>query len=123
MNKDGRALFNVQRLAGNAGTFRAGAVREDAETDTLEDYLWQAFKKGVELDEAKSLIKVVVDAELSLVDPTDMKKMETYLNQLLKAYPGPNPIPPAQFVGVEANNQFSIYLVFHVTDNPTTFRT
>jgi len=127
MNDDDRAIYNMKRLAGNAEVFRMNEqFDDDDEVTTLADFVMNYYKKGeVDVDDQMGVIRVSVPAEgRGLVDVGDMRKSQDYMSHVVNQYRqrGGQTVPGnVQFVGISANDQFSVNLVFQITDNPTKF--
>lgn len=127
MNEDDRAIYNIKRLAGNAEPFRLNEyIDETDDVNTLEDAIQHYYKQGeVEVDDRMGLIKVSVPAEgKGLVDIGDMRKSQDYMNNVVNEFRkvGGQTVPGnVQFVGISANDQFSVFLVFQITESPTKF--
>ena len=127
MNDDDRAIYNIKRLAGNAEVFRMNEQFDDDDgVTTLADFVMNYYKKGeVDVDDKMGVIRVSVPAEgRGLVDVGDMRKSQDYMANVVNQYRkrGGQTVPGnVQFVGISANDQFSVNLVFQITDNPTKF--
>ena len=127
MNDDDRAIYNMKRLAGNAEPFRMSEQFDDDDgVTTLADFVMNYYKKGeVDVDDQMGVIRVSVPAEgRGLVDVGDMRKSQDYMANVVNQYRnrGGQTVPGnVQFVGISANDQFSVNLVFQITDNPTKF--
>ena len=127
MKEESRALYRSQQLAGNAKTFRLNEyIDEDDDVNTLEDAVQHYYKKSeVEVDDNMGVIRVSVPAEGNgLVDVGDMRKSQQYMNHVVNEFRkiGGQTVPGnVQFVGISANDQFSVFLVFQITESPTEF--
>lgn len=127
MNRDDRAIYNMKRLAGNAEVFRLNEYIDDEDGVTsLEDAVRHYYRKGeIEVDDNMGVIRVSVPAEgKGLVDVGDMRKSQDYMNNVVNEFrkAGGQTVPGnVQFVGIAANDQFSVFLVFQITNSPTQF--
>jgi len=127
MNDNDRAIYNIKRLAGNAKPFRMSEQFDDEDgVTTLADFVMNYYKNGeVEVDDQMGVIRVSVPAEgRGLVDVGDMRKSQDYMANVVNKYRGRGgqTVPGnVQFVGISANDQFSVNLVFQITDTPTKF--
>ena len=127
MKEDSRALYRMQQLAGNAGVFRLNEYIDDTDdVNTLEDAVRHYYKKSeIEVDDNMGVIRVSIPAEGNgLVDVGDMRKSQQYMNHVVNEFRkiGGQTVPGnVQFVGISANDQFSVFLVFQITESPTEF--
>ncbi len=126
MNDNDRAIYNIKRLAGNAEPFRMSEQFDDDGVTTLADFVMNYYKNGeVDVDDRMGVIRVSVPAEgKGLVDVGDMRKSQDYMANVVNKFRGRGgqTVPGnVQFVGISANDQFSVNLVFQITDSPTKF--
>ena len=127
MNKDDRAIYNIKRLAGNAEPFRMNEQFDDDDgVNTLEEFVQHYYKQSeIAVDDRAGLIQVSIPAEgRGLVDVGDMRKSQDYMANVVNKFRGRGgqTVPGnVQFVGISANDQFSVNLVFQISDSPTKF--
>jgi hypothetical protein len=120
-------LWEIKRRAGNAGSYRLDEQFEDDDNtpSSLEEFIQNYYKNSeLDIDEAMGVIRVSVPAERSPVDVGDMRKSEAYMVNVIEKFKQETGQPikgKPQFIGIEANDQFSVNLVFQVTERPINF--
>lgn len=114
-------LWEIKRRAGNAKTYRIDEQFEDDEAPpTLEEFIQYYYKNSqLDIDEKMGTIRVSAPAERAPIDIGDMRKANDYMINVVEKFQqetGQRVQGKPQFIGVEANDQFSVNLVFQITE-------